>query len=170
MHVIACYKDVIYIHQKCYERLIEFLGEKRVIRPWLFESTFENSGWKFWISLPWSLFKTIQGFVKLAYNILPLAVKSLRLLHVNLLMKFSMKESIVYIKLNQVPTPHNRYGKQGFNSGHFSNRWKDVYEVQTLLLCKTLSHKACLIPLHSTISLILHSIYPFAPNSPFMRW
>jgi len=97
------------------------------------------------------LLKSILGLVELA-NQLPLAMKAWWKLHVNIFMKIAIEKGIDDIKLSQVPTSHNRNGKQSFDISHLGNWGKGLYKIKTLLLlCKTLSNQPSLVSFNRAI-------------------
>ncbi|RLN36400.1 hypothetical protein C2845_PM03G16960 [Panicum miliaceum] len=91
-------------------------------------------------------------------------------LHIDLLLPFSIKKSILNIKLGDGPPPHRSNNKKSPDSGHVSNRSKSLIIVTTMLLLETTHHKTSLVALKRAIRSSLNLIDPLASNRSGMRW
>ena len=79
-------------------------------------------------------------------------------LHIDLLLQFSIKKSILNIKLGDGPLLHRSNSKESPDSGHVSNRSKSLIIVTTMLLLETTRHKANLVALKRAIRSSLNLI------------
>jgi len=90
-------------------------------------------------------------------------------LHIDLLLQFSIKKSILNIKLGDGPLPHRSNSKESPDSGHVSNRSKSLIIVTTILLLEATRHKASLVALKRAIRSSLDLIDPLASNRSGVR-
>jgi hypothetical protein len=92
-----------------------------------------------------------------------------RWLHVDLLMKFTIKKGIFDIKLRNGPSTNRGHNKESANSGHVCHRSKGLIIVMTMLLLKTTSNKMGLVMLERAIGASLDLIDPLACDRTSMR-
>jgi hypothetical protein len=85
-------------------------------------------------------------------------------MHVNILTQLTIKKDILHIKLRDRPLPNRRHDKKSVNSGHMSNKSKNIITISTLLLLKTTSNKMSLIVLKRTIRVGLNLTDPLTSD------
>jgi hypothetical protein len=88
--------------------------------------------------------------------------------HVKILTQLTMKKDILHIKMWDGPLPKRSHNKKSVNSGHMSNRSKNLIIIKTVLLLKTTSNKMSLIVLKRTIRASLNLIYPLTSDQTNM--
>ncbi|KAL2656120.1 hypothetical protein AAZV13_04G103300 [Glycine max] len=103
-------------------------------------------------------------------TILPLSNKPRRLLHINLLLKITMEESILNVKLMKRPMTHGCHSKKQTNSGDFSHRRKGVTLIKAINLSITFSYQSNLKPINLTIRPNFNCIDPSTTHSLLARW
>jgi hypothetical protein len=110
-----------------------------------------------------SLLKAIKGATKVANHTLRDRIPRWRA-HVNILIQLTIKKNILHIKLRDGPLPNRSHNKKSANSGHMSNRSKNLIIITTLLLLKTTSNETSLIALKRTIRANLNLIDPLTSD------
>jgi hypothetical protein len=104
-----------------------------------------------------SLLKNIKGAMKVTNHTLRDRIPRWWM-HINILTQFTIKKSILYIKLRDGPLLNRSHNKKSVNSDHMSNRSKNLIIIMTLLMLKTTSNKTSLIALKRTIRASLNLI------------
>ena len=99
-----------------------------------------------------SLFKAINGFVKLAYMRGIIRVnKARRLSHINCFWQVTLEESIVYIQVTKGPTIAYGKTKHKSDSSWFDYETKCFKIIHTWSLMKSFGYKTRFIPVNRTI-------------------
>src|SRR4051812_47740314 len=96
--------------------------------------------------------------------------KSLRLLHVNLLIKLSIDESMGDVNRVQVEILNSCKSKNKSNGWSTRGGSKDFSVIQSRTLTVTLCNNSGLIPLYGSISIMLDPKYPTRSNGFLARW
>jgi hypothetical protein len=94
----------------------------------------------------WCLFKTIESFIQFT-NIpgMILADKTRRLTHIDLLIKNTMKESILHIELTKGPSSRHNNGEDKSNSGSLNNRTECILIINAIPLVVPFSDQTSLV-------------------------
>ncbi|KAL3015697.1 hypothetical protein AAZX31_06G170900 [Glycine max] len=116
------------------------------------------------------LFQPIKRPTKLTHKaILPLSNKPRRLLHINILLKITVEEDILNIKLMKGPMTDGRHSKKQTNSGELGYRRESITVINAIYLCVALSYQASLKPINLTIGPNFNSVDPSATHSRLTR-
>jgi len=91
--------------------------------------------------------------------------KTWRLFHVDLLVKNTVKEGIMDIKLMNFPTTRNDNGEDQSDGRLFDDRTKGFRVINTFLLSETPSNQTCFIPLDATIRSVFNLVHPPTTNN-----
>jgi hypothetical protein len=104
------------------------------------------------------LLKTIESFDHTTKMLWLRRINKPRwLTHVLLLiLKNTMEESVLNIKLAKMPDIHDREQKKQMNSSRFDNRTESVIIIETIPLLEPFCHKPRLVPFNRTIRAPLH--------------
>jgi hypothetical protein len=86
-------------------------------------------------------------------------------LHINNLLKGTIEEDIIYIKLTDLPMIRYNNEKNESNSSRFNNRTKGFGVVDSFMLSETTRNQACLVAINSTMGLSLDFVNPTATNN-----
>jgi hypothetical protein len=87
------------------------------------------------------------------------------LLHINNLLKGTIEEGIIYIKLMDLPMVKYNNDKNESNSSRFNNRTEGFGVVDSFLLSETTRNQARLVAINSTIGLSLDFVNSTATNN-----
>lgn len=140
-----------------------YFYEKRVIRRRFLEMEGSEEGRKLGEPLSIGLFKAIQRFQKLANMIRLMWSEARRWSHVNFFFKITMQESIMDVKLNEVPLLGSNCGKKETDYGHFGNTRDCVHKVNAFDLYIAFCNKASLVPFDKDICTSFDLVDIFAP-------
>ena len=88
---------------------------------------------------------------------------TLWLLHVNFLLKVTMKKSIGNIQLPNRPVKADSNAQNQSDSSRFYNWTKCFCEINSRLLMKSLGYQSCLVSGYCTITVKFQFINPFTP-------
>lgn len=91
------------------------------------------------------------------------------LTHVYLFSKMALQESIVYIKLTDLPITVYCYAKNRPDGSGFNHRTKRVREVYSSSLMISFSDQSGFVLFQGTISIVLQSVHPTTTNNIHMR-
>ena len=112
------------------------------------------------------LLQPIERSVKLTHKtILPLSNKCRRLLHINILLKITMEEGILNIKLMERPMTHDSHSKKQADKSDFGYRRKSITIIKTIYLCLAFSYQASLKLINLTIGPNFNSTDPSTTHS-----
>lgn len=101
----------------------------------------------------WCLLKSVNCFVKFAQVIRELRMKkTLWLSHIDHFGNFTVKKSILHVKLKDWPTTSDGDGNNQLNCLGLDHRTVSFIVVDAKLLCEPLSHESCPITLNTAIS------------------
>jgi hypothetical protein len=106
-----------------------------------------------------SLLKAIKGATKVTNHTLRDRIPRWWT-YVNILTQLTIKKDILHIKLGDGPLQNRSHNKKSVNSGHMSNKSKNLIIITTMLLLKITRNKTSLIALKKTISASLNLINP----------
>jgi hypothetical protein len=113
-----------------------------------------------------SLFETIESLHHATKMIRPRGImKTWVLTHVDFLLKNTMQEGILNIKLKKMPTIGNSQGGEQTNSRRFDNRAKSIFIVKTIPLLKSFGHESHFVTLNRPISTMLCLENPLGVNN-----
>ena len=157
LRVITGDNHVINIEEKKHAATWRSVGkEGRIVVTWLEASISNNRGEVLKLG-PRSLLEPVKGSTQPTNQAIRDRIAR-GWLHIDLLLQFSIKKSILNIKLGDGPLPHRNNSKESSDSGHVSNRSKSLIIVTTMLLLKTTCHKASLVALKRAIRSSLNLI------------
>jgi hypothetical protein len=103
------------------------------------------------------LLKAIKGATNVTYHTLRNRIPRWWT-HVNIPMQFTIKKSILDIKMRDGSLPNRSHEKNSANSGHMSNRSKSLIIIMIMLLLKATSNTMSLIALKRTVRVSLNFI------------
>ena len=92
-----------------------------------------------------------------------------RKMHIDLFMKITMKECIIYIKLNDVPIPNCSHCQECPDSDKFGHKGECLIVIKPLLLCTPFSKQPSPISFYTYISLEFNFVNPFTTNCLLAR-
>jgi hypothetical protein len=91
--------------------------------------------------------------------------KTRRLLHINNLLKGTIEEDIMYIKLMNLPMVRYSNGKDEPNSSRFNNRTEGFRFINTFLLSESACNQGRLVTINNTIGPTLDFVNPTTTNN-----
>jgi hypothetical protein len=119
---------------------------------------------------PWSLFETIERFLKKTNMIRSRGIlKTKRLLTVNCFLKRAMEKSIFDIKLVNRPRRRDNYTKNYANGAGLNNKREGFIVVNAMLLRKTTTNPASFIARKTTIGVEFLSKNPLTGDNVCTR-
>jgi len=101
---------------------------------------------------------------------LPLSKKHRRLLHVNFLLKITMKEDIFDIQLMKWPVTNCCHGKEEANSSHLGHEIETVTTIKAINLSVPFCNQSGFEPINLTIWANFNCIHSSATNNLLARW
>jgi hypothetical protein len=110
-----------------------------------------------------SLLKAIKGAMKVINHTLRDRIPRWWT-HINILMQLTIKKDILDIKLRDGPLLNISHSKKSANSGHMSNKSKNIIIIMTVLPLKATGNKTSLIALKRTVRASLNLIDPLTSD------